>query len=54
VGKRYAEEKAKLEQLIREIKEYQIDGRPSYDVGVSPFEVNEKVVGGSAADIANE
>lgn len=37
-----------------QVKEYSFEGRPSYDVGVSPFEVNEKVVGGSAPEIAKE
>lgn len=36
------------------LKEYVLEGRPSYDVGVTPFEVNEKVVAANAPDIARE
>lgn len=37
-----------------QIKEYNIEGRPSYDIGVTPFEVNEKVVANLAADTQKE
>jgi regulator of replication initiation timing len=79
ISKKYGEEKAHLEHLIREIiklneevkdirrrsgmetvpwkvqvKEYSFEGRPSYDIGVSAFEVSEKVVANSPADVARE
>jgi hypothetical protein len=37
-----------------QIKEYSIEGRPSYDIGVTSFEINEKVVGNGASEVARE
>lgn len=37
-----------------QIKEYRILEMPSYDIGVTPFEVNEKVVSNVAADARKE
>ena len=36
------------------VKEFDVQGRPSYDIGVTPVEVGEKVVSNSPADVEAE
>ena len=36
------------------LKEFEVDGKPSYDIGVTPFEVSDKIVAISQDEVENE